>query len=112
MNFIWENQFLFFFLLLAQYIVLMEFQTQLKVWARPLYIIFIVQDWVMNLIMTIWFLDLPEKWHEVVTERMKRYKKIELRRDDVGLIMLLNSWRHYFSVFLCRILSVFDKDHC
>ncbi len=109
-----DNQFLFFFLILAQYIVLMEFQGTLKEhkYGKYLYYAFIPQDWLMNLIMTIWFLDLPKTWNELVTGRMKRYKLIEINSGDVGLITLLKIWRYYFAYYLCKILNIFEKDHC
>lgn len=105
----------FFTILFIQYAVLATVQDKLlkiKYVGKALFVLFIVQDWWMNILMTALFLDPPAKWNEVVTKRMERYKEIELDRDDNGLLYLRDAWRYYWGHGLCKLLSIFDKGHC
>lgn len=107
------NQFLFFALLLLQYIVLFEFQSFWKKHSllKPLVVLFVIQDWIMNWVMSLWFLDPPAKLNELVTGRMKRYVKKYGKRSRWALSKL-ERWRYGFAVRLCKILNLFDPDHC
>lgn len=113
-DWILNNQVGFFLVLFAQYAVLMMYQEKLRDsgLGAILYLVFIVQDWLMNLVMTIWFLDPPEHISEVVTGRMKRYKRTGGYSKRGAGIELVEAWRYYFAVYLCKALNRFDKGHC
>ena len=111
-NWIADNQVLFFCLLFVQYAVLMTYQSKLRGLKKPLFIVFIIQDWVMNMFMTLWFLDPPEKLNEVVTKRMKRYKSTGGYSKRGLRVEVIEDWRYYFAVYLCQALNKFDPDHC
>lgn len=64
--------------------------------------VFLVADWLVNLIISPAFLDLPATPFELVTARMKRYK----RGYPIG------TWRNNFAWWLCRHLNRHDKGHC
>jgi len=105
-----NNQIEFFFIVLVQYIVLATLQNKLgkRKILYPLFVVFIIQDWLMNMFMTLWFLDLPAELKEVVTKRMQRYKE-----DYSGIrLNFIETVRYKFAVNLCKILNIFDEDHC
>lgn len=75
----------------------------------PLFAVFIVLDWWMDKLMIFLFADLPKSWNQVVTKRMKLYKKTYSTRADLSM---LETWRYKFALNLCRALNVFDENHC
>jgi len=79
---------------------------------RPLFIlfaiVFVIADWWVNIIISFAFLDPPKTLGELVTGRMKRYKRLQPRTFSPWLIR----WRYSFAVFICKHLNEFDKDHC
>lgn len=109
-----QNPHLFFILLFFEYAILAINQKRLgrSKSAKPLFILFIIQDWWMNVMMSALFLEFPEKWNELVTGRMERYLQIELNRDDYGLKYLMKAWKYYWGVGLCWLLRRFEKGHC
>lgn len=56
------------------------------------------------------FLDLPESFTELVTHRLKRYKKIKYVPYDKRTIM--QKYRYYLAILLCDVLNKADKNHC
>ncbi|MDX1341255.1 MAG: hypothetical protein R3227_02850 [Reinekea sp.] len=72
--------------------------------------IFVIEDWVMNWMLCFVFFDLPAEWNELVTGRMKRYKK--LSETPKRYRKALDNWRYNFSVWLCGHLNRYDKGHC
>jgi len=63
-------------------------------------------DWYVNTFAaTILFLELPYGW-EVVTGRLKRYKKY------TGHLSWIKRWRLGWAVHLCALAHRFDKGHC
>ncbi len=71
---------------------------------------FAIFDWVVNIIISPWFLD-PPKGIELVTGRMKRYKKryMNLTRYEMNP---LEVWRLQFAIWLCKRLNQHDHNHC
>jgi len=66
-------------------------------------------DWYVNMFAcTILFLDLPDGW-EVVTGRLKRYKK-----DYRGQVHLsaIKKWRLWWAIYFCAFASKYDIGHC
>lgn len=110
----WDNQAEFFLLLLAQYIVIFEFQNWFRdhKLTKPVYLVFAVQDWLMNIVMSVWFLDLPDQWNELVTGRMKRYKEGGGYSKRGLRIEFIEEFRYRFALALCKILNIWDKGHC
>jgi hypothetical protein len=103
----------FFFILLAQYCLIAPFQQQLKRSSigKPIFIWFIWQDWLINVTwFTVWCLDPPQRWNEVVTKRMRTYKTEYVLPS--WRTKRIEQWRYFIAVNLCRVLSVFDKGHC
>ena len=111
---IWNNMALFFLLLFFQYALLFEFQGQLRKrgWLKPAVVIFVIQDWLMNIFMTAWFLDLPAEKTELVTGRMKRYKAHGGWAEHGVKWEILEEIRYRFAIILCKALNVWDKGHC
>lgn len=71
---------------------------------------FVFLDWLYNWsIASIVFMEFPRTPGELVTARMKRYK-----RDYQGLTnpRFYEKWRFNLSIYLCRQLSHHDKNHC
>lgn len=68
-------------------------------------------DWYVNMFAaTILFLDLPEKlWREVVTGRLKRYKKEYSNQTRLSGI---KRWRLFLANYLCDMANKHDKHHC
>lgn len=109
-----ENQFTFFALLFLQYVLLFEFQNWIRDHnlTKPFYLVFAIQDLVMNYFMTLWFLDLPDQPLELVTGRMKRYKEGGGYSKYGVRIEQVEEFRYRFSLILCKALNVWDKGHC
>ena len=71
---------------------------------------FVLFDWLMNMtVMTVVCFDLPASRTEVVTARMKRYKRAY---QFVEPPRLIDKWRSWFSFFLCDIANAITEDHC
>ena len=71
-------------------------------------VIFILQDLLMNLIIcTVLFLDLPKEY--LVTARMKRYKNAYQAKPNCNI---LENFRYYFAVYMCKYLNLWDEGHC
>lgn len=69
---------------------------------KALKVAFVIADWLFNLVyMSIWFRELPETLFELVTDRMKRYKKLPR-----------TSRKYKFAVKLCDRLNKTDPGHC
>ena len=84
--------------------------TALEIPAKIFLILFVIGDWLWNLIgATIIFLDPPEELFELTTGRMKRYT---INYSHGYTLNLLASWRYGFAIRLCRFLNQWDKDHC
>ena len=77
-------------------------------WLYPAAAIFVVLDFLVNaIVITPLMLELPREW--LVTDRMKRYKKIEPSQSRLKWL------RYHFADNMCLILNVFDKSkggHC
>lgn len=78
----------------------------------PVFVIFvapfILYDWFINqTVMVVLCLDLAEDKTEVVTKRMKRYKK-----EYEYPYELLHHWRLFLAKFLCGIANSITEDHC
>ena len=99
-----------FFLLLAEYIVIMlvQIKSRSKLVQVVVIIPFLIQDWVMNLVLSVLCVDLPGHVFETTTGRMKRYKR---EYSDLQLNWL-ETWRYKFAVTLCRVLNKYDEGHC
>ena len=66
-------------------------------------------DWYVNLFAaSILFLDPPDGW-EVVTGRLKRYKKKYQRKAKPNL---LERWRLGWANYLCDLANRHDRGHC
>jgi len=96
-----------------------------KWWIKILILDFIWDDVKANYRFTGMFQDTPAKVDEVVTNRLKRYKKkYALEAYKVGDDKKVKVWlpkknlkpiekyRLWWAVTMCRILSKFDKGHC
>jgi hypothetical protein len=71
---------------------------------------FVICDWLLNFTTAWWmFLDMPNSWTELVTDRLKRYKHDYLYKDNTTL---LEDWRLVFAVRMCKLLSKHDPEHC
>lgn len=82
-------------------------------WEKPLRIIVGIPafafDWYVNTFAaTILFLDPPDGW-EVVTGRLKRYKKQYGVKDHLSWIKW---WRYRWAIYLCDLANRHDKGHC
>ena len=75
----------------------------------PIAAAFAVVDVVYNWYSWFTFKDKPAAWDETVSYRMDRY--IKLYQDKVNLT-LLEKWRYYFALGLCKVLSFSDPGHC
>ena len=77
------------------------------IWEKPLAIVIgipaVLFDWGMNWFITPLFWDRPATWHELVTGRLKRYKR------DYS-----SGFKYRLASSVCRILDRFDPDgdHC
>jgi len=113
-NWVWDNQLSFFGLLFVQYVLVFEFQSWIKkhMLAKPVYVIFIIQDWLLNIVISLWFLDLPHETGELVTGRMKRYKSHGGYSYRGISNDALESVRYRFAIIVCKALNVWDKGHC
>ncbi|MBT6551090.1 MAG: hypothetical protein HOM14_07035 [Gammaproteobacteria bacterium] len=69
---------------------------------------FVVFDWWVNILLIPLFLDAPGSFTELVTGRMKRYKKLKVYSHSSRII----KWRFMFAVWICQKLNQHDKDHC
>ena len=99
-----------FIVLLIQYIVLMGLLVKYgeQGWLKPLFYIFVVEDWVVNWLLSPIFLELPAEFFELVTGRMKRYRKLKPSTR-------IQKWRLAFANWLCRILNEHERPgriHC
>lgn len=71
---------------------------------------FVLFDWAMNMtVITVLCLDLPKDKTEVVTERMKRYKRTYGITKPYKMI---DHWRLQVAFFLCSIANSIAKEHC
>ena len=103
----------FWFILLAiQFALAFTYQAQLEKYklAKPVFIIFVVEDWILNWLLTPFFLDLPKEGDELITGRMKRYK--EKYRLPAWRKQKIQRFRYCFAVKLCNYLNKFDPGHC
>jgi hypothetical protein len=105
-----------FFVLFALFIILMEIKVRVvgTFWEKPfkytLVPIFLALDWVMNWLLSPVFMDLPAHPWEVVTGRMKRYRKLIYSPEfPIGF---WNEFRFNFAEWLCRHLNRYDPGHC
>lgn len=106
-----------FFIMLAEFAILFEVyhRAQGTAFEKPVKVmgvlVFVPQDWIMNLWLSVLFLDLPAKPFELVTGRMQRYKR-EYRRVPYGTLSRLEHWRYGFALRLCDHLNRRDPEHC
>ena len=70
----------------------------------PLALVFVIFDWILNIVLIPWFVELPETPLEVVTVRLARYKYYPEYRDGNWL----NRWRVANANFFCNLLSGAD----
>lgn len=106
-----SNPMQFFILVFIQYAILATLQKRLgRHWVLyPALVVFIIQDWLLNILLSLLFLDPPASTTEVVTKRMQRYK----RRYTGGVrLNRLQAFRLQFARTLCRQLNRFDPNHC
>lgn len=101
--------------LLVAFVVVVRFQqkadgTKYEKLVKYLFIYpFVLCDWAFNVtVFTVFFLDLPDEWGELVTKRMKRYKHIYHSNEPNKL----KSFRWKFATRLCKFLSKYDMGHC
>lgn len=95
------------------YVVLMELLAiygEDNLLLKPFVFIFVIMDWIVNWMLTPIFLDLPGEAFELVTGRMKRYKKKYATFDKVKTN--LDQWRYDFAYWLCKHLNRHDRGHC
>lgn len=104
-----------FFLLIVIFIWVMKLRDAVEdTWLeKPLRIIVgipaFIFDWYVNTFAaTILFLDPPDGW-EVVTGRLKRYKKQYVGKEHLSLI---KKWRLFWANYLCDLANRHDKGHC
>lgn len=71
---------------------------------------FLLLDWKVNWLLSPVFWEIPETRLELVTGRMKRYKRYKVEMITEGGTLF--KWRHWFGLKLCKWLSKYDKDHC
>lgn len=77
------------------------FELPAKVVIIPLFVIGYIYDIFLNYtVATVMFWQIPQHKRETISGRMRRYL-----REDVG-------WRAKIASVLCKILNIFDKDHC
>lgn len=69
-------------------------------------LVFVVGDWLVNLLISPVFFDLPGHRFELVTGRMARYKLLNPHKNKI------NRWRIGFAIWLCRHLNRYDNGHC
>ena len=82
-----------------------------KLLTKLLVILFVLADWWVNLVISLLMLDLPAHARELVTGRLKRYKK-EYQGTPPDQLGQVERWRLGFAVFLCRQLNRYDPEHC
>lgn len=71
---------------------------------------FVLFDWAVNMtVMTVLCLELPGDRTEVVTERMKRYKRTYGMTKPYKMV---NRWRREIAFFLCSIANSIAREHC
>jgi len=112
-----QNPFQFFALLFIEYVVLFKlYYRAVGTWAeKPVrmigLVVFIPQDWWMNIILSVLFWDLPGSKGELVTGRMQRYKKQYSWSlyNDMGY---RERFRFRFALVLCEHLNKHDPEHC
>jgi len=75
----------------------------------PIAGIFAVIDVVYNWYSWITFKDKPAVWDETFSYRMDRYIKQYCNKIN---LTLLEKWRYYFAIGLCKVLSFSDPKHC
>lgn len=105
-----EFTFLLFVATFIAFIVVAELKTEIEgrpklAWLRtPFKVVFVVpflfMDWVLNWLLTPFFWDIPDSFFELVTARMKRYKRVATGR------------RYKFACWLCNHLNRHDAGHC
>lgn len=82
-------------------------------WYKPYLVIFgipfTVADWLFDIVVIPVFWDKREHNKELLTDRMKRYKRIS---KPERMVFKMSKFRYVSSVNLCRILNVIDKGHC
>ena len=72
--------------------------------------VFVIADWLLNFTTAWWiFWDMPNSWGELVTDRLKRYKKVYIHTD---VLNPLEKWRVLFAIRMCKMLSKHDPEHC
>lgn len=74
-------------------------------------VIFIPQDLIMNYWLSVLFLDQPGHATELVTGRIKRYKR-QLQGLPQESMNRREKFRIGFAVKLCNHLNKSDKEHC
>lgn len=103
-----EITFLFFVGTFLFFVVLMELKVELEptryypLFKYTLVPLFLIADWITNILISPIFLDPPATPFELVTARMKRYK----RAQHFG------TWRSDFAYWLCNHLNRHDEGHC
>lgn len=108
---------IFFLVLFMAFAVLMEIKTEVEGTRLDLFfkvflqVPFVIADWLMNIVLSPVFLDLPAKPFELVTGRMKRYK---FKHGDLPPLLLtrIERWRYGFARWLCNHLNRHDAGHC
>ena len=71
---------------------------------------FLVADWITNILISPIFLDPPATPFELVTARMKRYKRVY--NVSYRLLTPVERFRLTFAIWLCRHLNRHDEGHC
>ena len=104
---VFQNPILAFLLLLVEYIVIMLLASQkrFKTLAKILTIPFVLQDFVVNVIvitmLSAVFLEFEWPQEALVTARLKRWKTLDY-----------DTRRSRFAWFMCDILNKYDENHC
>lgn len=75
----------------------------------PQVVVFLILDWLLNILLSVIMADLPATVFELTTHRMKRYKKTYGKRL---LLSRKNQWQLTFATVICKMLNRGEKDHC
>ena len=103
--------------LLVEYVIVMkiarwaegtDYEGLVKYTVAP---VFIIQDWWVNVLYSVPMMDPPGTWNELVTGRMKRYKK-KYSYTDYSNYNLAEKWRLNYAMWLCKLLNKHDPEHC
>ena len=112
-----EITFLFFVGTFLFYVLIMELKVELEptryypLFKYTLVPLFLIADWITNILISPIFLDPPATPFELVTARMKRYKR-EYSNRPGGYMNSIERIRVDFAYWLCNHLNRHDEGHC